>query len=270
MTNLRFFGLLALLHGLPSCSQPSELYCTASQPCTAGHPVCDVEGVCTGITNTCVPEACWDASPGTADAGVDAAAECMTAGECDDSLFCNGEEQCSQGRCQPGTPPVVDDGVSCTADVCDETANIVTNTAADAACDNADKCDGIETCSATSDCQNGQPVQCPADTTCIAYACVPGTGSCVAGDRVNTINYHVGATNGTVALMCDASATIHTETTASCDWTCICDLNAQGELTVHCTAVSLGTSLCSFRPGDPVTSGCSSSDKFGGIECCFP
>jgi hypothetical protein len=136
MNKLRFLGLLALLNVGSSCSQPSELYCTASQPCIAGHPVCDVSGICTGITNTCVPEPCWDASPADVDAGVDAgldaAATCMTATDCDDSQFCNGEEQCIAGQCQPGTPPVLDDGVSCTIDVCDETDEIVRNTANDA------------------------------------------------------------------------------------------------------------------------------------------
>jgi hypothetical protein len=137
-------------------------------------------------------------------------------------------------------------------------------------CDNGNRCDGIETCSSADDCQSGQAVQCPADTTCIAYQCVPATGSCVAGDHVNAVSYQVGTAGGTVNLTCDSSATIYTETTASCDWTCVCQLNAQGQLEVLCTAVNIGTGICSFRPGDPVTSGCSSSDKFGGIECCFP
>ncbi|HUH00970.1 MAG TPA: FG-GAP repeat protein, partial [Kofleriaceae bacterium] len=48
--------------------------------CTAGHPVCDLQGICESsgfITNTCIPEACWDAGlPPTIDAGpVDARAD---------------------------------------------------------------------------------------------------------------------------------------------------------------------------------------------------
>ena len=49
---------------------------------------------------------------------------------CDDALFCNGAETCDAALdCQGGTAPVIDDGVSCTDDVCDEVADAVVNTA---------------------------------------------------------------------------------------------------------------------------------------------
>ena len=38
---------------------------------------------------------------------------------CPDGNICNGPEACLSGSCRPGTPPVVDDGNPCTADVCD-------------------------------------------------------------------------------------------------------------------------------------------------------
>ena len=42
---------------------------------------------------------------------------CTTDAECDDGVFCNGEEVCGAGGvCEAGTVPECDDGVGCTAD----------------------------------------------------------------------------------------------------------------------------------------------------------
>ncbi len=38
--------------------------------------------------------------------------ECAADSDCDDGIFCNGEEVCSQGQCMPGTPPC-DTGQEC-------------------------------------------------------------------------------------------------------------------------------------------------------------
>lgn len=46
-----------------SCSSDAPLFCDIDQPCSAGHPYCDVEGVCPGSgghANTCLPAPCWD------------------------------------------------------------------------------------------------------------------------------------------------------------------------------------------------------------------
>ena len=59
--------------------------------------------------------------------------------------------------CQAGTPPNLNDGVSCTDDSCDEVNDVVVNTANDLNCDNGQFCDGSETCDAVSDCQAGTP-----------------------------------------------------------------------------------------------------------------
>ncbi len=45
---------------------------------------------------------------------------CSHNSDCDDGLFCNGQETCSSGHCAAGTPPACDDGVACTVDVCNE------------------------------------------------------------------------------------------------------------------------------------------------------
>ena len=54
---------------------------------------------------------------GIADAGSDAAAPCARDSECDDDLYCNGDERCLDTVCVPGTPP-------CAAAACDEAMDI--------------------------------------------------------------------------------------------------------------------------------------------------
>ncbi len=50
----------------------------------------------------------------------DAAGACRTDEGCDDGLFCDGTERCSDGRCAPGPATRCDDGVACTVDSCSE------------------------------------------------------------------------------------------------------------------------------------------------------
>jgi hypothetical protein len=98
---------------------------------------------------------------------------------CADGAFCNGDETCNgAGACQAGTPPVIDDGVGCTDDSCDEVNDVVVNAANDANCDNGDFCDGSETCDAINDCQVGTPPCDPATETCdeVQDICVEPSG----------------------------------------------------------------------------------------------
>lgn len=84
------------------------------------------------------------------------AAACLTDIECDDGFFCNGVETCdAQRECQPGSPPAVDDSVSCTADSCDEAIDQIVHAPQHAVCDNGLFCDGSEVCDAALDCQAG-------------------------------------------------------------------------------------------------------------------
>ncbi|MFC1890320.1 hypothetical protein ACFL4G_11255, partial [Thermodesulfobacteriota bacterium] len=46
--------------------------------------------------------------------------ECMENWECDDGLFCNGEEQCVDYFCEAGVEPCSPDGNDCTDDICIE------------------------------------------------------------------------------------------------------------------------------------------------------
>ncbi|MFP8878519.1 MAG: hypothetical protein VCE43_03170, partial [Myxococcota bacterium] len=77
---------------------------------------------------------------------------------CDNNLFCDGAETCDAvDDCQAGTPPTTTDGVACTIDSCDETLDVVVNTADDSLCDDGDPCTaGI--CDSATGCSNA-PVE---------------------------------------------------------------------------------------------------------------
>ncbi|MFA9566522.1 MAG: hypothetical protein ACERLM_17810, partial [Acidimicrobiales bacterium] len=78
------------------------------------------------------------------------------AGNCDNGLFCDGSESCDALLgCEVGTPPVIDDGVGCTVDSCDEATDTVVNAPADVLCTNGQFCDGDEICDVALDCQAG-------------------------------------------------------------------------------------------------------------------
>ena len=57
-------------------------------------------------------------------------------GLCDNGLFCDGAETCDAvNDCQSGTPPIVDDGVGCTDDSCNEITDSCDNVVNNGNCD---------------------------------------------------------------------------------------------------------------------------------------
>lgn len=99
-----------------------------------------------------------DAAPARPDAATDAAAgpECRTPDDCSDGVFCNGEEACTDGSCEPAIIAACDDRVACTVDICDESGRRCRNNADHGLCSNGLFCDGAETCSAAG-CVDGPP-----------------------------------------------------------------------------------------------------------------
>src|SRR5689334_9778778 len=57
--------------------------------------------------------------------------DCVTDADCDDGAFCNGVETCDC-VCVAGIPEACDDGMDCTADVCDEAMHGCVSTGPDA------------------------------------------------------------------------------------------------------------------------------------------
>ena len=111
--------------------------------------------------------------------------------------FCQGPEACvnsincdpftGAGCCLPGTPPVVDDGIPCTIDSCDEQNDVILHIPDDSSCDDSLFCDGVETCdpaNAAADgngCVAGTDVDCSfLDAVCRLAQCNETTDACVS------------------------------------------------------------------------------------------
>lgn len=94
---------------------------------------------------------------------------------CDDGLFCNGVEACVNGVCGAGAPVVCNDGVACTVDACDETANACVIQPNNAACDDGNVCNGTELCGVAG-CVAGTALVCNDGNACTDDSCNPGTG----------------------------------------------------------------------------------------------
>lgn len=106
-------------------------------------------------------------------------------GQCDDGLFCNGEERClSFVGCVRGERMDCSDGVDCTADLCDEDVDACSNPAVDALCDDAnvcttDTCDEAQGCTyenTDGPCDDG--LLCTSGDTCEGGSCSGETVDC--------------------------------------------------------------------------------------------
>ncbi len=131
--------------------------CSATLDCQAGGDPCPGQ-ICDEVGNVCV--------------------NCVVNADCDDGLFCNGAETCAAGVCQAGTAVNCSDGVVCTDDSCNEVTNTCDSVANNANCDNGLFCDGVETCSATLDCQAGTAVNCNDGVGCTTDSCNETTNAC--------------------------------------------------------------------------------------------
>ncbi len=103
---------------------------------------------------------------------------CTVDAECDDGVYCNGEEVCVAGECQTGTAVDCDDGVPCTVDSCNETTDSCDHIANNAYCDDGSFCNGVESCDVELGCQAGTPVDCNDGVSCTNDSCNETTDSC--------------------------------------------------------------------------------------------
>jgi hypothetical protein len=81
---------------------------------------------------------------------------CDSDADCNDGLFCNGPEVCDQGSCSGLPPgPVLDDGVACTVDTCNEETNQVEHTPNHNVCSDGSCGNGVEYCDYQDGCSPG-------------------------------------------------------------------------------------------------------------------
>jgi hypothetical protein len=139
--------------------------CDPTGGCQAGQaPVCD-DGV------GCTDDACNE--------DTDSCDFAVNDGNCDNGLYCDGDEFCDpQLDCQDGPDPDCDDGVSCTVDACNEDTDSCDNTPDDGFCNDGQYCNGEETCDPLDDCQAGTPPVCDDGVGCTDDACNEDTDSC--------------------------------------------------------------------------------------------
>ena len=121
--------------GVGACASTGSNICmngSIVNSCTPGTPA-PVDAQCNGIDDNCNGQ-------------VDEVA-------CDNNDPCDGVESCNANVCQPGVPPVIDDGNPCTADSCDSMgvhhAPVTTDTVS---CSNGLACDGAEFCLQAPNC----------------------------------------------------------------------------------------------------------------------
>jgi hypothetical protein len=124
---------------------------------------------------------------------------CVTAGDCDDGLFCTGVESCVEGLCQPGTPPACDDQVDCTEDSCDPGSDSCMSSENHFLCSDGNNCNGTETCDMFEGCLPGEPLDCDDGIDCTVDNCGNITGCTHIPDFVLCDNGNV----------CDGAETCH-------------------------------------------------------------
>lgn len=94
---------------------------------------------------------------------------CARDADCDDGIFCNGEERCIAGICQPGKLP--DDGIECTQLVCDEEAQEFRFEPMNGLCGDGIFCNGTEICDVELGCVAGTPVPVDDGNPCTKNYC---------------------------------------------------------------------------------------------------
>ena len=238
-----------------ACTSSNPVVCTASDQChtagtcepgtgTCSNPPkaegasCNDGDACTQ-TDTCNAGSCTGGSP-VACAALD---QCHDAGtcapatgtcsnppksegaSCNDGSACTVAETCTAGACGGGTPVAIDDGNPCTADSCSPLGGVIhTPVAAGTACDDADLCNGGETCGGAGSCEPGTPVAIDDDNVCTVDTCDPNTGVSHAPVAAGT-----GCADSTVCNgsgTCDATGTCQAGTPLAVDDGNVCTADA--------------------------------------------
>jgi hypothetical protein len=148
---------------------PDHGFCGNGVACD-GIEYCDTQTGCQPGT----PVTCGSVECGTNDC-VEPGGNCVITdddADCDNNLYCDGEETCSGGSCQAGTPVTCStDGIACTIDACNETLDTC-HTPNDSRCTDGLYCT-VEWCDAVDGCRYDS-------TPCAAgEACDESTDQCI-------------------------------------------------------------------------------------------
>ena len=192
-----------------ACTAPDT--CDGGGTCSGAPIVCDDGLFCNGGETCDAGAGCQPGVPPTLDDGIACTLDgCDEVGDvvthtpddsaCADGAFCNGAEICDVvSGCLPGAPVVVDDGVGCTTDACDEVGDTVTHTPVDAICDDAAYCNGVETCDPILDCVSGSAPNSDDGVSCTVDSCdeigdvivnTPDAGLCDDSDPCTAESCH--------------------------------------------------------------------------------
>jgi hypothetical protein len=257
----------AFCNGIEVCDPASG---DATTGCKAGAPVVCDDGV------ACTTDVCDDAAGACVKVPNDAA--------CDNGVFCDGQEVCSEAGCVGGVPPTCDDGFSCTIDSCDEGAKSCAHAPNNVACDNGLTCDGVETCdpaggAPVTGCKAGAAVPCGDDgVACTVDACNEATGQCEHKPDSTLCGANQfcvpGVGNGCVAAKpCASSA--ECDDGDPCNGAETCNVVCQKGIPVDCDdgfsctidSCNKATGACVHVPNNVA---CDNGLKCDGVEICDP
>ncbi len=207
-TNGLFCDGLEICNPLTGCQLGIPVVCNDAIPCTVdscsepldqciitpNHAVCTDGLFCNGAEvcnpvvgcNPGTPVNCGDGVSCTTDAcneGLDQCTFTPNNGVCSDGQFCNGIEICDPlNNCEAGPPVACADGVTCTADTCNEVVDMCESTPDHPACSDGLYCDGSEICDPILGCQSGVIVDCGDDNACTMDTCEESSDMCAYED----------------------------------------------------------------------------------------
>ncbi|MEH6593103.1 MAG: carboxypeptidase regulatory-like domain-containing protein [Halioglobus sp.] len=178
----------------------------------------------------------------------DTGTACSVDSDCNDDLFCNGQESCNAGVCVAGPVVSCDDGDSCTLDICDESTNACLNTdtcgscSVDADCDDSLFCNGTEVCE-LGICQTGAPPVCDDGVFCNGAELCDEVSGCLSSPP-QTCDDGVSCTSDSCDVTSDQCINATNDAFCSnglfCDGTEFCDATAdcQQPLSLPCAGLS--------------------------------
>jgi Putative metal-binding motif len=129
--------------------------CDADEDCAATPGACCAAHACTPCAP---PDAGSDAGPDGGDGGDGGTSGCKPCGDnadCDDGLYCDGQEQCAGGCCQPALDTPCDSHSACIQDGCDEATRACSHTVL--AATDADGDGHLAVACGGDDCDDGDP-----------------------------------------------------------------------------------------------------------------